>query len=285
MRPKMELSWSVLVPYAITHAMCLGVFFTGACMRDLVLWVGSFFIRMLGLSIGYHRYFAHRSFKTGRGMQFALALLAVLAMQRGPLWWAQTHRAHHRHTDTPKDLHSPKHQGFAYAHWGWFMNRRHFETRLEDVPDLACYPELVWLNDWRGYILPMGLYIGAILLVGGVSGLIWGYAISTVMLFHLTHWIQSMSHCFGGYRRFPTRDSSRNHLFIGFLSLGEWHNNHHFYPSSARQGYTWWELDVGYWVLRALQAVRLVWDVRVIPDHVARSRKTLREIDSPVHGS
>lgn len=283
-RGDFDFNPSVGVLWIAIHLACLGVFVTGVEARDVVLCAGSFFLRMFGLTIGYHRYFAHRTFKTSRAMQLVLALLAILAMQRGPLWWAETHRAHHRHTDSPDDIHSPRHRGFLYAHCGWFMDRKHARTNLAKVGDLARFPELVWLDDWRVYLLPMGLFILGLYAFGGPRAVLWGFAVSTVLLFQITHWIQSFSHTLGGYRRCPTRDDSRNHLLVGLLTLGEWHNNHHYYPSSARQGYAWWELDIGYWILRALALVGLVWDVRVPPADVLATQPSLADEASPVHG-
>ena len=255
----------VVGTYALMHLACFGVLWTGVTRTGLAVFAGSFVLRMFGLGVGYHRYFAHRAFKTSRAMQFVLALVGVLSMQRGPLWWAQTHRDHHRAADTPDDIHSPRYHGFLYSYSGWFSDRRHHTTDLARVGDLAAFPELVWLDDSRVYAVPMLLYALALYTAFGGEGLLWGIAVSTVMLWHVTHWIQSFSHSAGGYRRFESRDNSRNHWLVGVVSLGEYHNNHHAAPSSAMQGVVWWEIDVGYLVVRAMSAVGLVWDVRTHP--------------------
>ena len=263
-----KLSFDILVPYAFLHVACFAILITGITWRGVAICLGSFFLRAFGLGVGYHRYFAHKSFKTSRLVQFLLAVLGGLAIQRGVLWWAETHRDHHRHADTTADIHSPRYKGFLYAHSGWFIDQVNRETKLSRVADLAKFPELVWLNDWKGYFPPILAYAGLLYLLFGGEGLLWGLAISTVMLWHVTHWIQSMSHSFGGYRRCPSPDNSRNHWLLGLVTLGEFHNNHHFSPSSCRQGFLWWEIDIGYYILTVLSWLGLVWDLRVPPAHV-----------------
>jgi stearoyl-CoA desaturase (Delta-9 desaturase) len=258
----------IVIPYVALHLSCLGAFYTGVSWKALAICAGSFYLRMIGLGIGYHRYFAHRAFKTSRPMQLFLALLGVLTVQRGPLWWARTHREHHRHTDTPQDLHSPKHTGFFYSHWGWFMNPDNFATEYARVGDLARYPELVALD--KGYVHHplIALYVVGLYQLWGWTGVVWGFSISTVLLLTVSHLIQSMSHLWGGYRWFDNDDESRNHWLLGVLSLGEWHHNHHYQPGSARQGMAWWEIDVNYYLLRLLERLGLVWDLRVPPEDV-----------------
>jgi stearoyl-CoA desaturase (Delta-9 desaturase) len=248
--------------YVAVHLGAVAAFLTGIDRTALVILAATYFARIFGLGAGYHRYFSHRAFKTSRPMQFFLALLGTTAMQRGALWWAETHRAHHRHTDTPKDLHSPHHQGFAYSHFAWFFAAEHRRTKLESIADFARYPELVWLNSTGACALVAAAYGAGLWWAFGLSGFLWGFCVSTVATWHTVHWIQSMSHWWGGYRRFETTDHSRNHWLLGLVSLGEFHNNHHYRASSARQGYVWWEIDIVWLVLRGLAAVGLVWDLR-----------------------
>lgn len=249
--------------YIAVHLGALAAPFSPGDLRTgLLILAGTYFLRIFGLGAGYHRYFAHRSFETSRAFQLVLALLGMLGLQRGPLWWAETHRAHHRGVDTPRDIHSPKHQGFWYAHWGWFFSPQHQETHLERVPDLARQPELVWLDRASATNTVVLLYAAALWALFGLQGFLWGFCVSTVCTWHTTHWIQSMSHTWGGYRRFETRDTSRNHWLLGVVSLGEFHNNHHHRPSSARQGDAWWEIDVTWWVLRLLERLGVVWNLR-----------------------
>jgi stearoyl-CoA desaturase (delta-9 desaturase) len=260
-RPRVELSWSALVAYALVHVACLGVFWTGIDHTSLVAFGVCYCVRLVGLTVSYHRYFAHRAFKTSRAVQLVLAVLGSLTMQGGVIWWAETHRRHHRNADTPNDLHSPHYQGFWYSHFGWFLDKRHRRTRLEGAADLARYPELVWLDRW--HMLPFALLAGGLYYTLGAGAMLWGAFIPTVILWEYTHWVQSFSHFFGGYRRWDSPDRSRNHWLLAVIAFGEFHNNHHRFPSSAKQGCVWWELDVGYALLRVLQALGLVWDVRV----------------------
>ncbi len=258
------------VGYLGVHLACLGAFWTGVTWRDAALCAVCYFTRMFGLMAGYHRYFAHRSFKTSRGLQFLLALLGTLGVQKGVLWWASTHRHHHRYSDTEHDLHSPIHKSFLYAHSGWFLDQANRSTDLSRVQDLARYPELVWLTRWD--LLPVALFAFLLWLGFGWSGLVWGFFISTVLIWHAIHAIGSFGHRFGGYRRFATTDNSRNKWFLALVLLGEgWHNNHHFYPTSARHGFVWWEYDVTYWMLKGMERLGLVWDLRVPPEHVLRA--------------
>lgn len=252
--------------YAGVHLGALAApFGPGEIGTGLGILAGSYFLRILALGAGYHRYFAHRSFKTSRAFQFVLAVLGMTGLQRGPLWWAETHRAHHRGADSPRDIHSPRHQGFWYSHWGWFFDPRHQHTHLDAVPDLARYPELVWLDRARATNTAALLYAVVLWVLFGLQGFLWGFCLATVCTWHTTHWIQSMSHAYGGYRRFPTRDTSRNHWLLGVISLGEFHNNHHHRPSSARQGDAWWEFDATWWVLRLLEQLGVVWDLNDMP--------------------
>ena len=213
-------------------------------------------------------YFSHRSFKTSRWFQFLMALGAQTAAQRGVLWWASQHRFHHKHSDTPQDVHSPRLKGLWHSHVGWVVGTDQDETDLSLVGDLARYPELRFMDRTGINVLPTALLALAFLLLGGLPGLVWGYFVSTVLLWHGSFTINSLSHLFGK-RRYPTSDDSRNNWMLAVLTTGEgWHNNHHHYMSSARQGFRWYEIDVTYYVIKALSLVGLVWDVRQPPRHV-----------------
>jgi stearoyl-CoA desaturase (delta-9 desaturase) len=275
--PRVE--WLRILPFLALHAAVGLVVVVGASPFAVGLAIALYVVRMFGLTAGYHRYFAHRAFRTSRGMQLALAVLGTTAVQRGPLWWAAHHRDHHRVSDGPADPHSPRRHGFLWSHVGWFTARANLRTRVENVPDWARYPELVWLD--RFTLVPVLLFaaatwaLGALLAVhaphlgtDGPQCLVWGFVVSTVALYHGTFTINSLAHRIGR-RRYATGDDSRNHLGLALITLGEgWHNNHHHYPASARQGFAWWQVDVSWYVLRALQALGLVWDVKGVPAHV-----------------
>jgi stearoyl-CoA desaturase (delta-9 desaturase) len=245
----------------------VGVIFGGWSWSGFALAIGVYYVRMVVVTAGYHRYFSHRAFRTSRVFQFLLAVAAQSAAQSDVLWWASHHRWHHRHSDTPLDLHSVKQQGFWHSHLGWIVNDT-WKTDLQLVPDLAKFSELRALSRPGINFLPSALLGLAFLLIGGAHGLVWGYMVSTVLLWHGSFAINSLTHMFGG-RRYATKDNSRNHWLLAILTTGEgWHNNHHHYPSAANQGFFWWEIDLTYAVLRMLKAVGLIWDLRRPPAHV-----------------
>jgi stearoyl-CoA desaturase (delta-9 desaturase) len=257
------------------HLSCLAALWTGVDATALALCAATFWIRMFAITAGYHRYFAHRAYKTSRAFQFALALLGTCAVQKGPLWWSGLHRRHHRYADEPGDTHSPR-EGFWYAHQGWIFDPRWTATPTNLVPEFARYPELRWLNRWH-FVPVIGL-AALCFAVDGTTGLVWGFAISTTALWHSTYLVNSAAHLFGT-RRYDTPDTSRNNWWIALLTMGEgWHNNHHYYMASARQGFRWWEIDLTYYALRGLAALGVIWDVREPPASArdGRARSAVR---------
>jgi stearoyl-CoA desaturase (Delta-9 desaturase) len=259
-------------PFWIVHiAAVVGVAMLGFSMTGLLLALGMYAIRIFAVTGVYHRYFSHRSYKTSRAFQFVLAVLGVTASQKGPLWWASHHRRHHKYSDQPEDIHSPRQRGFLYSHLLWILVKRHEKADLSNIKDLTRYPELRVLDRFEFLVvLAMVITIGV---VGGLWAVIWGYCVSTVLLWHGTFCINSLTHMFGR-RRYDTGDDSRNSLILALITFGEgWHNNHHYYQRSVNQGFYWWEIDITYYILRALAAVGLVWDLHVTPRHV-RDRVT-----------
>jgi stearoyl-CoA desaturase (delta-9 desaturase) len=234
------------------------------------LWLcaGCYLANMVGVTAGFHRYFAHRSYRTGRAFQFALGWLGCTALQKGPLWWAAHHRHHHRHADTADDVHSPVTGSLARAHAGWVFDARWNDTDPAAVRDLARFPELRLLD--RFHLVPAGLLAGLCYLVGGWSGVAVGFFGGSVLSHHAVFLVNSACHMWGR-RRYATPDASRNNAVVAVLTLGEgWHNNHHRHPGSARQGARWWEVDGSYYLIRAWAAVGLVWGVRAAPAAVPR---------------
>lgn len=264
------------LPFLIIHASCLFAFWTGVSAPAIAVCLFLYWIRMFGITAGYHRYFSHASFKTSRAFQFVLGLLGATALQRGPLWWASLHRHHHAHSDDPDDIHSPIQHGLFWAHVGWMMCRKYEQTRWDLVKGLAKFPELVWLNkNFR----TAGLGFGVVVYGFGWmvetqlpswnttrwQMLVWGWVISTVLLYHGTFTINSLSHVWGS-RRYATSDGSRNNPWLAIITLGEgWHNNHHYAPSSARMGFRWWEFDQSYYVLLLLEKLGVIWDLKQPP--------------------
>ena len=275
--PDEKPSWLASGPFLIMHLLPLAAFFTGTHWVDWVVCLVLYYVRMFGITAGYHRYFAHRSYKMGRVTQFLVAILAMSSAQKGVLWWAAHHRHHHKHSDQQGDVHSPK-KGYWWSHMGWILCTKYESTDSDRVRDLAKYPELVWLN--RHWLFLPSLLGFATWLVGGWSMLLIGFFLSTVLLYHGTFLVNSVAHIFGS-RRFETTDTSRNSLIVALLTCGEgWHNNHHHYMSSAKQGFYWWEIDLSYYGIKLMEQLGLAWDVRTPPkEALARNRIVARARD------
>jgi stearoyl-CoA desaturase (delta-9 desaturase) len=275
-----KIDWARAVPFIFLHVACVGVFWVGFSPVALFVAGALYAIRMFALTGFYHRYFSHRSFRTSRTVQFIFAVIGASCVQRGPLWWASHHRGHHRHADTERDPHSPAKVGFLWSHMGWFLTPRAFRTDWSRIPDLSKQAELRWLDRFDiavpillgAALFGFGALINRIEPKWGTSGaqmLVWGFFVSTVVLFHITVTINSLAHRFGS-RRFDTADDSRNNVWLALLTFGEgWHNNHLFYPGSVRQGFRWWEVDITWYLLRLMAAVGLVWDLKPVPVWVA----------------
>jgi stearoyl-CoA desaturase (Delta-9 desaturase) len=279
-----KTDWLRCIPFALVHLMCLGVIWVGWSPIAVAVAVALYFVRMFAITGFYHRYFSHRAFKTSRVAQFAFAFLGASAVQRGPIWWAAHHRHHHAHSDQPLDVHSPRQSGFIWSHTGWFLSKRHFAPDLSRVRDLLRYPELKLLDRFD-ILVPVAL-AASLWLTGAALErwapqldtsawqlLVWGFFISTVVCYHATYTINSLCHRFGK-RRFATNDDSRNNVWLALLTFGEgWHNNHHHYPVSARQGFYWWEIDLTFYGLKLLQTLGVIWDLKPVPREVLqRSR-------------
>lgn len=252
--------------FAAVHvAAVAGVAHYGISVAGILLVLVMYAVRMFALTAGVHRYFAHRAFKTTRTFQLVLAVVATTSCQLGLLWWVSQHRYHHRHADEPSDPHAPS-KGLWWSHAGWFLSHAYDDTRWNQVRDFEAYPELRWLD--RHYFVPVIVLVGLLLAVGGVPAVVWGFGVSTVLLWHATFSLTSFGHRHG-HRRYETHDESRNNAAIALVTFGDgWHNNHHYYPGSARHGFFWWELDLSYYALRVFEALGIVWDLRVVPDEV-----------------
>ena len=266
------IAWIASIPFFAIHTLAFATpLLAPVSWRWAALAVALYLARMFGITAGYHRYFAHRAYRTSRGFQLVLAVLGASSAQKGPLWWAAHHRDHHRYSDGPQDVHSPLEGGFWWSHVGWILSRRHDATKLERVRDLARFPELRWI-DRHHAVAPLGLGI-LLFAIGGAPAFLWGFCVSTVLLWHGTFAINSLAHVLGR-QRYATGDGSRNSLALAVVTMGEgWHNNHHFYPSTANQGFFWWELDVTYYALRVLAAARVVRDLRTPPEHVRMAHR------------
>ncbi|HNP17299.1 MAG TPA: acyl-CoA desaturase [Fulvivirga sp.] len=273
------------IAFTIIHLLPLAAIWTGATLFDWMLCIALYLFRMFWITGGYHRYFAHKSYKTSRFFQFIIAFMAQTSAQKGALWWAAHHRHHHRHSDTPKDPHSMKLYGFWYSHVGWIIGPDYKETDYKTIGDFAKYPELVWLN--KHYLVPPTILAIVVMALGGYfnggdvmlmfthhgfSALFVGFFLSTVITYHGTFSINSIMHKFGK-QRYVTGDESKNSLWLALLTLGEgWHNNHHYYESASRQGFFWWEIDITYYGLKVLSWLGLIWDLKGVPNHIKYSK-------------
>lgn len=262
-----------VIPFTLVHiGAVVGVWMVGWSPGLVAAAVFSYSIRMWAITVGFHRYFSHRSFKTSRTFQFILAFIGMCSAQKGVLWWAAHHRHHHRHADHEPDIHSPTLRGFLWSHMGWFLCTRYDDTDFEQIKDFAKYPELRWMNRWE--MVP-SIAVGALVwAIWGWPVFVWAGLVATTVLWHGTFVINSLCHVFGK-RRFATTDTSKNSLILALITFGEgWHNNHHFFPSSARQGFYWWEIDLSYYSLKVLEKLGIVWDIRGVPESVlARGRE------------
>jgi stearoyl-CoA desaturase (delta-9 desaturase) len=268
-----DIIYPSVVPFIIVHLVCFAAIWTGVTWGALATCVGLYWLRIFAIGAGYHRYFSHRAYTTSRVFQFVLAFVAQSTTQKSILWWAAKHRHHHLHSDTEDDVHSPRQSGFIYAHVGWIFAARHDETDLTKISDFARYPELMLLH--RFELTPAVLLGVLVFLIGGWTHLVVGFFWSTVLLYHATFSINSLAHVLGK-KRYVTGDDSRNNWLLAFFTMGEgWHNNHHAYQASARQGFRWWEFDPTYYLLRGLSLLRIVWDLKSPPKAVLRNEQRL----------
>jgi stearoyl-CoA desaturase (delta-9 desaturase) len=276
---KQSVFWGV-------HLMCFGAIWVGVSWVAAVVCILLYVVRMFAITGGYHRYFSHRTYKTSRWFQFVLAFLGASSAQKGPLWWAAHHRHHHRYSDTEEDIHPPSY-GLWWAHVGWVLSARFVDTREDLIKDFTSFPEIRWL-DRNHIIAPVTLGVAVFFLgyflnlwfpslgTSGMQMLIWGFFISTTLLYHGTFVINSLTHMIGS-RRFNTSDNSRNHLLLALITLGEgWHNNHHRYPGSERQGFYWWEIDISHYILKMLSWAGLVWDIREPPERIYQEARDIK---------
>ena len=262
------LRGTTLAFWGVHVAAVVGVIACGFSWSGVGLAAGAYFVRMFVVTAAYHRYFSHRTFKTSRWFQLALALGAQSAAQKGVIWWASHHRWHHKQSDGELDVHSPGRRGFWYSHLGWILRPDWQATDEKGVPDLMKYPELRVLNRRSMAMVPTVALALGFFFIGGAHALVWGYFVSTVLLWHGSFSVNSLAHVFGS-QRYDTGDASRNSWLLALLTTGEgWHNNHHHYQSSVRQGFRWWEIDVTYYLLRLLALTGLIWDLRQPPADV-----------------
>ena len=267
-------------PLVFIHLACIGLFFVGISPVAIGMCILMYFIRVFAITGGYHRYFSHRTYNTSRVFQFMLAFAGASSAQLGPIWWASHHRHHHEYSDTEEDIHSPISKSLFWSHIGWLLSCRYLKTEdYKGVNDLLVHPEIRFIDRYHiiaPVTLVLGFYVtGAWLEVhapalhtSGWQLVVWGYFLSTVFVYHATFCINSLTHIFGT-QRFNTHDESRNHFILAMITMGEgWHNNHHRYPMSTRQGLYWWEIDPTYYILKFLSLLGIVRDLQTHPAQI-----------------
>ncbi|MDA0722905.1 MAG: acyl-CoA desaturase [Verrucomicrobia bacterium] len=267
-----KVEWFRCIPFILIHLSVIGVLFVNFSWWCVAIAFISYCVRMFAITAFYHRYFSHRAFETNRIVQFLGAFVACSAGQRGPLWWSAHHRRHHKYSDTDLDVHSPKSKSVLWSHALWFMSDYALPTFLREIPDWLKYKELRFINryDWIP-VLTLALFcywLGETswaiskLETSGAQLFVWGFLVPTVALYHATFSVNSLAHIFGK-RKFETLDESRNNALVSVLTLGEgWHNNHHFFPSSARQGFFKGQFDPTHRILQVLSFFGFVWGLK-----------------------
>jgi len=286
-----RVDWLRILPLIVLHVGCLGVIWVGWSWISVVVALLLYMIRMFAITGFYHRYFSHRTFETDRSWQFLFAVLGNSSVQRGPIWWAAHHRHHHRNADQREDVHSPVIHGFLWSHLGWLTSRANFRTKTEFAKDWMRFPELRWINRYDTVIpvlLALALFgfgnllanIAPSLGTSGMQMVVWGFFISSTVLLHATVTINSLAHMFGR-RRYNTPDTSRNNVFLAIITFGEgWHNNHHQYSISTRQGFFWWEIDFTYYLLLLLGRLKIIRHLRPVPENVKHANRIASGTDS-----
>lgn len=254
-----------ILPFILLQLSVLLVFTTHFSWTGVALCMLTYVVRMFAITGFYHRYFSHRTYRMGRVMQFVAAVWGATATQKGALWWAAHHRVHHRESDGQEDPHNSR-EGFWHAHWLWFLYEESADTDLEMVPELARFPELRLVE--RLWFVPPIALGAALFALGGWHWVVWGYFVSTFLLSNATYTINSLMH-YWGKQQYYTGDESRNHWLLALITLGEgWHNNHHRYQASTRNGFFSNEFDITYTVLKGFAYLGLVGDLTPVPDKI-----------------
>ena len=283
-----EMDWKGAIPFLLVHVVGILAFLTGFSWAAIAMCFFMYYARMFAITGAYHRYFSHRTYKTSRFFQFVLAFWGASSGQQGPLWWAAHHRHHHKFSDTEDDIHSPILRGLWWSHVGWILSKKYNPTNEEAVKDLVKYPELRWINKYHGvapFVLAASIFFFGVFLehtapslhTNGLQMLCWGFFTSTTLLYHGTFTINSLSHLLGT-KRFETGDQSKNNFILSLITMGEgWHNNHHRYLYSERQGIYWWEIDMSHYVLRIFSWFGLVWDIKTHPKEIYQEAKDVKK--------
>lgn len=257
----------------------------------LTLFAVMYLLTGFGITIGFHRFFTHAAFKSGPVIIYTLGILGSMAVEGNVIWWVATHRRHHRYSDKEKDPHSPHvgrkpgilgaFKGLLHSHMGWFFNSESTRTDLKRyAPDLLADPCIVAVDRLFPLWVVLGLLLPAAIAgavthswTGALLGFLWGGLVRVFMVHHVTWSVNSICH-FWGSRDHQTGDESRNNFLMGIFGLGEgWHNNHHAFPSSARHGLTWWQIDPSWMVISVMRRLGIATSVKIAPPPSSHDHK------------
>lgn len=262
-------------------------YYAGISRMDWLLLISMFVFTELGITVGYHRLFTHKSFEASRWVRYSLAIAGSMAAQGPVSFWAASHRQHHGFVDQANDPHSPhqaqlsRWRSFWYAHVNWLFSFQ-FNNRNQYIRDIRRDQLLTFISRHYYYWVALGLAIPAV--IGGLvtlswqgllSGFIWGGVIRLFLVYHATWSVNSFCHLFGS-KAYQTKDHSRNNWWVALITLGEgWHNNHHAFPRSARHGLKNWQFDPSYYFIKLLEKCRAVWNVE-LPKATEITNKTFK---------
>lgn len=273
-----NINWRIAFEIAAYHLGAICVIFVGINWTTCISFLLAGLLQGLCVTVLLHRYFTHRAFDTTRTTQCIFGLLALIPLQRGPIWWASHHRRHHHLADKVGDPYSPS-KGFFYSHLGWLLTLDYAATDTMYVKDLIKYKELLLIDrfEWLAPItlLTLTFLYGSLLdhyfpslKTNGWQMLVWVFCMPTVCVLHGSCLVNSVLHRFG-YRRFATKDDAKNVWQLAFFTFGEaFHNNHHRYSESCRQGITWWEIDISYYAIKILEKLGIIFNLRTFPTSV-----------------
>lgn len=286
LRLRTALLIAVIAPFFGLIAAIISFWGWGFRWTDLSLLLAMYLTTVLGVTVGFHRLFTHRAFETSRAVEFVFAVLGSMAVQGPLLQWVALHRRHHQHSDDAEDPHSPHHQGSGvwgvvhglwHAHLGWMFapkppDWQRYVADLRQSKLLRAASALFPLWVAVGLLIPTAL--GWLIMgtpSGAWTGFVWGGLVRILFVHHVTWSVNSVCHVWGR-QPFDSHDESRDNALFGVVGLGEgWHNTHHAFPTSARHGLRWWQVDVSYWVIRGLELIGLAWNVK-LPSRAAIAR-------------
>ncbi|MBX7174052.1 MAG: fatty acid desaturase [Pyrinomonadaceae bacterium] len=259
-----QTNWQNLLIFITIHALALTAIFSFTWTNFIVAFILLWFSVGWGIGIGYHRLLTHRSFESPKWFEYLLAILGSLTLQKGAISWVTTHRIHHAFTEKEEDPHSPD-KGFFWSHTGWmlFGISQNYSIEVCQKYSRDLLQDKFYFHFERINLVPAIIVAILLYCLGGWGMLAWGVGVRTVISWHITWGINSFAHKFGS-QRFKTGENSRNNAVLGILAFGEgWHNNHHAFPTSARHGLVWYELDLSYLQIKLFEKLGIVKNVKV----------------------